>query len=451
MTTPRYLDGCVAGSKADGKAPRALWQVNGNNGNVNYDNRDNNNGVVRPCRVVPRPGECKGGEVSVEALHRAWQAARRRKQPSRNQLAFEVHWMDRLLDLQQQLNTGTWSPLPTTCFIASRPKAREIHAPDFADRVVHDWLVPQLEAIYEPGFIFDSYSNRKGKGTHKAVERVRQFVREVHSGQGAGWYLQLDVRNFFPSIHRPTLWTMLKDRLTRAGLSEVALRTTHALLRHSVQAQGIRYRCTEAERARVPMHKRLENAPAGCGLPIGNLSSQFFANVYLDKLDQFVKHVLKAKRYVRFVDDFVLVHHDRAVLAEWKERIEQFLADELQLKLKDDVRLRPLSAGIDFLGYVVYPTHTRVRKRVLRHATVALAEWRDAHLQDRVATGTPADFRRLQSVWASYQGHFRHADAHRLQQTILRRHRWLAPLANAKRRFSYRLEGKGLRIEVSHG
>src|SRR6185312_2092301 len=315
MTTPRYPQGCSAGSQVRGDAgsPSAFWQVNGNNGNLNNDNR-NNKAFARPCRFVARAGECQGEQVTVRALYDAWRAARRHKKPSENQLAFELHWKDQLLELQQQLNDGTWKPQPTTCFIAQRPKAREIHAPDFADRVVHHWLVPQLEAICEPAFVADSYSNRRGKGTHKAVGRLRQFVRQVHSGQGGGWYLQLDVANFFPSIHRPTLWTMLKARLTRAGLPAIALQTTHALLRQSVQAQGIHYRCTAAERARVPLHKRLENVPAGRGLPIGNLSSQFFANVYLDALDQFVKHQLKAKRYLRYVDDFVLVHRDRAQL-----------------------------------------------------------------------------------------------------------------------------------------
>ena len=450
MTTPRYPMGCVAGSQVDGITPRAFWQVYSNNGNVNYDNRDNNNGFVRPCRVVGRPGECKGEEVGLRDLHDAWQSARKRKQPSRNQLAFDLHWTDRLLDLQQQLNTKTWKPLPATCFVAKLPKAREIHAPDFADRVVHHWLVPQLEAVYEHRFIHDSYSNRRGKGTHKAVERVRQFARQVHSGQGGGWYLQLDIANFFPSIHRPTLWAMLKERLTCAGLPDIALHATHALLRHSVQAQGVRYHCTPAERAAVPMHKRLENSPAGCGLPIGNLSSQFFANVYLDALDQFVKHVLKAKRYVRFVDDFVLVHRDRAVLEGWKVQIEQFLAERLQLKLKADVRLRPLSAGIDFLGYVTYPTHTRVRRRVLRHAQVAMQAWHDDHLREGVATGTPEDFRQLDAVWASYLGHFRHANAHRLRERMLARRPWLTSLTNSRRRFHYSLSGQRVTVRITN-
>ena len=279
---------------------------------------------MRAVRSVPA-GECQDAgaqQVSLRVLHGAWKAARRGKVPSLNLLDFEARWADRLLELQREINTGNWKPRPSTCFIASRPKAREIHAPDFADRVVHHWLVPQLEAIYEPRFIFDSFANRKGKGSHAAVVRLQQFVREVDSGQGGGWYLQLDIHNFFNSIHRATLWQMLKPVLLRANLPEAVMRTTHALLRNPPLSAGVTLRASAAEVALVPPHKRLVNAPPGCGLPIGNLSSQFLANVYLDRLDQFVKHTLKAKRYLRYVDDFVLVHQDREQLATWQRQIE---------------------------------------------------------------------------------------------------------------------------------
>ena len=192
----------------------------------------------------------------------------------------------------------------------------------------------------------------------------------------------------------------------------------------------------------------MENAPAGCGLPIGNLSSQFFANVYLDRLDQFVKHTLKAKRYLRFVDDFVLVHHDRAVLEGWQREIEAFLGRELRLKLKDDIRLRPLSAGIDFLGYIVYPTHRRVRRRVLQHAHEALGAWHAAHVRQGKAWASPAEFRQLNAVWASYQGHMRHAQTYKLLQRFVARQPWLSTLTSTKRRFSHRLEGRRITIKV---
>lgn len=435
MTKLRYPQGCSARSQVHGEAgsSRSFFYVNMNNGNVNNNNA-NNRLRARPVRRASPASECQGG-VSVRALHDAMRCARRKKQPSGNQLKFELQWMDRLIDLERNITAGRWSPLPSTCFVATRPKAREIHAPDFADRVVHHWLVPQLEAVYEPTFIHDSYANRKGKGTHAAVQRLQTFARGVSSGEGGGWYLQLDIHNFFNSIHRPTLWHMLRRRLTQHGLNGQAMRVTHALLRHPVTHQGIIHRSTAAERRRVPAHKRLENAPPGRGLPIGNLSSQFFANVYLDALDQFAKHILKAKRYLRYVDDFVLVHRDRATLERWLREIQHFLATTLGLRLKADIRLRPLSAGIDFLGYVVYPTHTRVRRRVLQHVVGALRAWQHTHQVLGHVCATPIQLAALRSVWASYQGHMRHADAHRLQARLIARFRWIPALTAVRRRF----------------
>lgn len=439
MTMPHYQSGCSAGSQERGNA--AVWVVNFNNGNVN-DNHRNNNGCVRAVRSGEYHGD---GAVSLKALHDAWRTARSGKKPSQNQLAFDVRWADGLIDLQKRINAGTWAPGRSACFVATRPKAREIHAPDFSDRVVHHWLVPQLEALWEPAFIHDSYANRRGKGTHAAVQRLQQFVRQVHSGQDGGWYLQLDIHNFFNSIHRPTLWAMLKRKLVRAGANDQLLHATHALIRRPPLAAGVKHNSTPAERAQVPPHKRLENAARGCGLPIGNLSSQFFANVYLNGLDQFVKHTLKAKRYLRYVDDFVLVHRDRAVLAQWQADIEAFIARELRLRFKPDIRLRPLTDGIDFLGYVIRPSHTLVRRRVVSHARAALANWETQHVRGDQITATPAGFRAIQSVAASYEGHLRHANGRRLQAALVRRFPWL-PTACRRRRFHHRLEGKQMTL-----
>ena len=399
----------------------SAWNVNFNNGNVNNNHRNNNGFAL----AVRRAGQFQG-EVSLQELHRAWKRARRQKVPSHNQRRFDTRWMDNLIQLQEEISGGTWSPRPSTCFIATRPKAREIHAPDFADRVVHHWLVPQLEAIYEPGFIFDSYANRTGKGSHAAVRRAQTFCRQLASGQGGGWYLQLDIANYFNSIHRPTLWSMLKPRLVRAGLHPHALQATHALLRRDPLHPGAQTRATEGEMAQVPPHKRLCNAAPGCGLPIGNLSSQFFANVYLDALDQFVKHQLKAKRYLRYVDDFVLFHHDRRQLETLQDQIAEFLGRQLHLGLKADIRLRRLEDGLDFLGYVIRPTHTLVRPRVVAHAKAALERIEADHGSGAILRGTADQLLRARAVVSSYEGHFRHADSGRLRADLIRRFPWAA-------------------------
>lgn len=421
MTTTPYPFGWPSGSKARGIASPSgyAWNVNLNNGNSNRNNQDNHNHVL-----AVRAGECQD-DVSFRALHAAYRTARRGKKPSSDQLAFDSNWIDELIDLEGRLRTGRWHPSAPTCFIATSPKAREIHAPAFSDRVVHHLIVPRLEAIYEPTFIHDSYSNRVGKGTHEAVRRLQGFVRQVANGQGGSYYLQLDIRNFFNSIHRPTLYAMLKVRMERHGLSEWLRRAVHALLVYPISRTGVRWACTPAEREQVPAHKRLDNAAPGCGIAIGNLSSQFFANVYLDRLDQFVKHTLKAPRYLRYVDDFVLVHRDLVQLEDWRLKIQDFLRAEIGLELKAEQRLAPLSQGIDFLGYVTYPTHTAVRRRVIGHVRTKLAAWESVNVCAGEIIGGREACEHLRSVWASYLGHFRHANTHRLVRRIFDRFPWL--------------------------
>lgn len=131
-----------------------------------------------------------------------------------NRLAFEGQWLDRLLALKTVLREGRWQPARTVSFVVDHPKTREIHAPDFADRIVHHILVERLEKIFEPIFIEDSFANRKGKGSHAAVDRLQQFMGRRN---GQGWFLQLDIHNFFNSIHRPTLYQLLCRRIEKAG------------------------------------------------------------------------------------------------------------------------------------------------------------------------------------------------------------------------------------------
>jgi len=260
------------------------------------------------------------------SLYRAWQACRKRKRGTRNAQRYEIHLLDRLVDTHTALEARTWLPGRSVCFVTTRPKAREIHAADFADRVVHHLLVPRLEALFEPVFIHDSYSNRVGKGTHAAVDRVQSFMRRVsRNGTRHAWYLQLDVRNFFNTIDRPLLLDQLIQRIGKtvcAGrldpIEAEQLGWLCGVILNRHPAENVVYRGDANVLASVPEYKRLSSAPLGKGLPIGNLTSQFFANVYLNELDQFVKHTLKCRCYVRYVDDFVLLHEDRERLLQWR-------------------------------------------------------------------------------------------------------------------------------------
>ncbi len=288
----------------------------------------------------------------------------------------------------------------------------------------------------KPIFIHDSYANRGGKGSHSAVDRLEHFVRQHN---GAGWYLQLDIHNFFNTIHRPTLYAMLCKRLDQATKVPLAQRMNdgHALalrsLCHKLLANKVTEQvCDAAAAARLPAHKRLANALPGCGLPVGNLTSQFFANVYLNALDQFVKHTLKCKHYAHYVDDFVLLGKSPDELRNWQTQIEQFLAQTLRLMLKDAVVMQLLCQGIDFLGYRVFVGHRRVRPRVVQHCKAKLAAWAAQHVKTNEHGTTmhanTAALVHLQSMLGSYWGHFAHANSVRLRRVLFARFAWLKAL-----------------------
>lgn len=242
---------------------------------------------------------------------------------------------------------------------------------------------------------------------------------------------------------------MLKRRLERANAPAEVMQVTHALLRRDPLHAGVDVRATAQELAQVPAHKRLANAPQGRGLPIGNLSSQFFANVYLDALDQFVKHTLKARRYLRYVDDFVIVHHHRTQLERWQAQIVDFLRDRLHLELKAETKLQRLHDGIDFLGYIVRPTHTLVRPRVVAHMREALTHWAASHVRGNTIRATPASLQRVQAIAASYAGHLRHANSTRLTAVLHVQFPWLAA-ACRPRNFHRLPSGRPIEIKF-HG
>lgn len=402
--------------------------------------------------------------ADFESLYAAWQQCRKRKRASPQAQRYHIHLLDNLLTAVQALQSGSYQPARPVCFAVARPKAREIHAATFADRVVHHYLVPKLEALYEPVFIHDVYSNRKGKGTHAAVKRLQGFMCAVRAPLGddrvcrgkvlvqrngrhthAGYFLQLDIRSFFNCIDKRILFALIQKRLGKAvrggKLDAQTARFLRDLVHRMLQQKGGETAIpvgSKARLARVPPHKRLANAGEGKGLPIGNLTSQFFANVYLNELDQFVKHELKCRYYLRYVDDFVLLHHDPAQLDVWRHEISAFLGAALGLSLRPGYRVQRCSNGADFLGYIVRPHYRLVRKRVVAHLRDKLDRFAKKWLWKRQSgrcsgqcsnqwvLRCPQQLRApLQATLASYFGHFRHAHCHRLIASLFRQYAWL--------------------------
>ncbi len=298
-----------------------------------------------------------GGLLAVadgDNLLRSWVLASRGKQAAAAVASFGYRLGENLLALRSQLLAQAWRPGAYVHFSIHEPKRRWISAAPFADRVVHHALCGVIEPRFERSFIGDSYANRVGKGTHRAVDRLQQFAR-LHR-----YVLRLDVRQHFPSIDHAILKDLLWRRIPEPGIRD--------LIRHIVASgDGI-----HAEQVPAAFFDG-DDLLAQCrprGLPIGNLTSQFWSNCFLDPLDQFVKRTLRCGPYLRYVDDFALFHDDKVVLREWGVAVQDFLARRLRLRVHDNTaQVQACAAGIPWLGFVVYPDHQRVKSRKVVAAT----------------------------------------------------------------------------------
>lgn len=276
--------------------------------------------------------------ISMENLLEAWQEFVRGKRSRRDVQEFERHLMTNLFSLHGRLANGTYRHGAYEAFIISDPKTRRIHKASVADRVLHRAVYRKLYPFFDRLFISDSFSCRIGKGTHKALKRYTRFAFQVSQNhRRTAWVLKCDIRKFFASIDQSILLELLDERIADkriVHLLQTILSSFHA-------------------------------GTSGIGLPLGNLTSQLFANVYLNIFDQFVKHDIHAKHYIRYADDFVLFFRDKAYLLRLFKIIYEFLPSTLHLQLHPDkIELCTVASGVDFLGWVHFPDH-----RVLRTMT----------------------------------------------------------------------------------
>lgn len=346
-----------------------------------------------------------------------------------NAIRFEYDLIGNLTDLALSLQKGTYRPSRSVCFITTTPKLREVFAADFRDRIVHHLIVRELEKIWEPCFIADSYACRQGKGTHKAVTRLQSFMLKASKSQKhRAWFMQLDIRSFFMSIDKRILFQLLQKKTDSPVLLDLIARVVF----HD-PTQDYFFKGEHHLLEKIPPHKSLFKIPAGKGLPIGNLTSQFFANVYLNELDQFVKHTLHCRFYLRYVDDFIILADSEAQLVQWQQNIIDFLRQCLLLELKAEPILKPVSAGADFLGYIVRPDYILSRRRVVNNLKYKLALCRDKIIQSvKIREGvvikmtlTPEIMAEVRQILASYLGHFKHANTHHLIQNLFKNNQWL--------------------------
>lgn len=322
-----------------------------------------------------------------ETLYKAYLSARKGKRYARDCLEFTTNLEENLIDIQNHLIYKTYQCGRYREFYVYEPKKRLIMAPPFRDRIVHHAICSVVEPLFEQAYIYDSYACRVGKGTHAGADRVTEFLRKAHKNWGKVYVLKADVSKYFPSINHDVLRQLLRKR--------IRCRDTLWLMDTIIASAAD------------------SDDPDPVGIPIGNLTSQMFANIYLNELDHFAKEVLCIKYYVRYMDDFIVLHHSKACLWQWRREIEEFLDCRLRLKLNRKTGIFPASQGIDFLGYRIWKTHRLLRKSSIKRARRGFKK-----LAREYADGSiPVE--RVRASVVSWIGHAEHADTYRLRKKLL--------------------------------
>lgn len=317
-----------------------------------------------------------------ENIHRAYRRASAGKRCKRDVLAFSARLEENLLSIRDDLRGGTYTHGGYRQFIVHDSKRRSIMAAPFRDRVMHHALYAVIEPMFEKGFIHDSYACRREKGTHAAVARLKRFMRR--SPYADTYILQGDISKYFDSIDHATLYGIITRKLSDVRVL--------ALIREILASA---------------------HADAGCGIPIGNLTSQLFANIYLNELDQYAKHVLRATRYIRYMDDFLILDVDKRTLAAHREAIAEFVSQRLGITLHPrKSTIAPIRLGVDFLGYRIFERHMRLRASTVRR----FAARTRASLRC-VSPGTPEHEAFAASVM-SWEAYAAHADSFRLREDL---------------------------------
>ena len=335
--------------------------------------------------------------ISFENLYLAFRKASREKRVQPNVAAFEFDLEFNLAQLQEELEEKTYCPGGYDSFYIRDPKHRLVSAAPFRDRVVHHALCNVIEPIFERTFIADSYANRVGKGTHKALDRCQAFSRQYR------YVLQCDVRQFFPSIDHVLMRRILARKLADREIMWLIDR----ILEGGVGVLEDEYEM---------VYFAGDDLLAACrprGLPVGNLTSQFWANVYLSELDQFVVRELRCGAYLRYVDDFLLFSGDKRQLWAWRDAVQVRLACLRLTMHEGSSTVYPVDNGIPFLGFRVFPAHRMLRRR----NGVAFA--RRFRVYRRMVTRGEMTTEQLGRRVRGWVAHAEHGNTYRLRRSLL--------------------------------
>ena len=339
--------------------------------------------------------------VDYENLYRAYLNARLCKRYRYEVLNFSAHLEDNLVKLQKELIDRTYTLGKYREFYIYEPKKRLIMAQPFKDRVVQ-WAIYQvLNPVFAQGYITDSYACIKERGTHKAVKRLHYWLRQVGKKPEKYYFLKLDISKYFYRIDHDVLMGILKRKIRDDDMI--------FLLDKIVNSSETNFGLPPGK---SPGEVKRSDRVSEKGMPVGNLSSQMFANLYLNELDQYCKRTLGIHFYVRYMDDVIILHQDKDQLHEWKRIIDTFLKEKLQLDLNEKTCIRPITLGVEFCGYKIWNTHIKLRK------STALKMKRNLKkLQKEYAAGEVTVEEAKQTI-SSYLGILKHCDSYSLKRTI---------------------------------
>lgn len=360
-------------------------------------------------------------QLLTDLLH-AYKDACAHKRGTASQLDFEYAREDNLVALRDELWARTYRPRPSICFIIHDPKMREVFAADFRDRIVHHLFYNYTCELFNRTFVADSYSCIKGRGVHYGIKRLRHHLLSVSAGYSKPCYvLKIDISGYFMHINRSKLKWLCRATLAKAQQkhadqpgklwSEVIdFNFVDYLLCTIIDADplaGCIRKGDLSEWDDLPADKSIFHSPDGCGLPIGNLSSQLFSNVYMGAFDNWVKRELHCQNYGRYVDDAFIISCDRDWLRSLVPRISAFLKSELFLDLNPrKLTIADAYQGVEFLGAYIRPFRTYLSSSTLRR------------IRRKVLTASPANPHHLEASINSYLGVFSHTNSYRLRRVL---------------------------------
>jgi len=322
-------------------------------------------------------------DFTLADLFKAYYECRKRKRCKKSALQFELHLEENLLKLYKEIKSGKYKIGKSICFVVTKPKPREVWAANFRDRIVHHLIYNYVHERFYKRFIHDTYSCIPKRGTLAAARRLLYFSRSATNNYTKKmFYLKADLSNFFVSIDKDILFNLVKKHVHEEWIL--------SLIQQVIYNDPVKnvYKKSSPRKFRlIPSYKSLFNADKQHGLPIGNLTSQFFSNVYLDVMDQYIKRELKCRYYLRYVDDFVIIGENARFLNRCFCLIREYIARELNITIHPRKKLiNKVENGIDFVGFFVLPHRIFPRKQTVYKIICCIKEWKNKFNPFQVST-----------------------------------------------------------------